>query len=126
MLSQTDRTVICLKCLGKARLKCNGPCPCRIDGKDILEHILGGQCPLEKYSGEPIKPEPLKPIPRDRWPAWAKAVALLSDDTDIGIGDTIHRQLGKLGEAYKTTLEILGVPCACDKRREEFNAVFPY
>lgn len=66
------------------------------------------------------------PIPQGEWPAWAKAVQLLSEDEDSGVGDTIARLLGKYGRAYKKSLLIIGVPCGCDERQAEYNAKYHY
>lgn len=115
----------CHRC-EKRQKECNGPCACTIDGLDIIEHAKQGYCPLGKFSGEPIKPDPILPVPRDEWPAWVNFVAKLATEGDGGVGDTIHRQLGIVGEAFKETLTALGVPCGCDKRRAEWNAKFPY
>lgn len=47
-------------------------------------------------------------------------------EQDRGVGDTIERKLGAMGVAFKATLKALGVPCGCDKRRDEFNVLYPY
>jgi hypothetical protein len=65
-------------------------------------------------------------IPREQWPTWAKAVTPWAEPEDIGVGDTIHRKLGVLGEVFKATLKTLGVPCGCDQRQEEWNILYPY
>ena len=39
---------ICQGC-DKSSRNCNGPCPCTIDGQDILRHAQERYCPLGKY-----------------------------------------------------------------------------
>jgi hypothetical protein len=68
----------------------------------------------------------LHPIPRDQWPLWASGVARWQEPGDAGVGDTIHRKLGLLGEIFKGTLKAMGVPCGCDGRRADWNVMYPY
>ena len=60
------------------------------------------------------------------WPLWAVAVRKLASEADRGVGDTIHRLLGSGGEAFKATMKALGVPCGCDRRRDDWNSQYPY
>lgn len=39
---------VCHKCSDR-QSQCNGPCPCTIDGIDIIQHATQGYCPLGKY-----------------------------------------------------------------------------
>lgn len=65
-------------------------------------------------------------VPREKWPMWAAAIALLKSDEDIGVGSTIERELGRAGKAFKVTMRTLGIPCGCNRRRAEFDALYPY
>lgn len=67
-------------------------------------------------------------IRRSDWPAWAKAVALLKNDTDVGVGTTVERVIGPIGgdkfkEYYK---KLTGHPCSCGIRRDQLDAHYPY
>jgi len=90
---------------------------------------------VQNYLGTPSAPNQsdypfeigsIKSIPRSVWPSWAKAVALKSLPSDIGVGSTIERELGRVGVAFKAVLATLGVPCGCADRRDEWNALYPY
>ena len=70
-------------------------------------------------------PLPL-PLPRSKWPLWASKVSAWAETGDVGVGDTIKRKLGILGEAFKATMKAMGVECGCDSRRAEWNALYPY
>jgi len=59
-----------------------------------------------------------------RWPIWAKAIAQLRSDADIGVGDTVHRLV--MGDQVETILRILGVKCGCTDRRKWLNKKFAY
>lgn len=67
-----------------------------------------------------------KNIPRENWPLWAVAVEKIRNDGEIGVGDTVHRQLGRFGVAFKSTMKAMHVPCSCDNRRADWNIMFPY
>ena len=64
----------------------------------------------------------------NKWPLWAKVLAKLSNEKDTGLGDTIARTIGPIGgDAYKKWfLVIFGENCGCDKRQEEWNAIYKY
>lgn len=62
----------------------------------------------------------------DRWPRWAKGVAQFKSKEDNGVGDTVHRMLGAVGEIFEATMRKIGVPCKCPERREEWNKRYPY
>ena len=66
------------------------------------------------------------PLIKQEWPVWARAIQKLRQVGDAGVGDTVRRQLGVVGEAFKLTMNALGAPCSCDKRRDEWNAKYPY
>lgn len=49
MISNTIslRILVCHECADIK--KCEGPCPCPIDGKDVIRHAKEGICPKNKY-----------------------------------------------------------------------------
>jgi len=105
---------------------------CFENRRDIIENAAAGDCPLGKFT-EPqasvgLQPPltPLIPVPRDKWPAWANLVAARATPSDIGVGSTIERELGRVGVAFKAVLATLGVPCGCADRRDEWDALYPY
>ncbi len=70
---------------------------------------------------------PAVAVPYAQWPATAKLVGAFRAEQDRGIGDTIQRDLGWIGEAYKATfLAITGRECGCDARRDLLNLKYPY
>jgi hypothetical protein len=75
---------------------------------------------------QPAAAEPLSGRPQRVWPVWADLIARLRNAEDKGVGDTVHRKLAAAGEAFKLTLQALGVPCGCDRRREEWNRLYSY
>lgn len=58
------------------------------------------------------------------WPAWAKALAKLRADGDVGVGDTVHRLV--MGDQVEAMLRTLGVKCGCTDRRKWMNERFEY
>lgn len=58
------------------------------------------------------------------WPIWAKAIAQLRSEADIGVGDTVHRLV--MGDQVETILQTLGVKCGCTDRRKWLNKKFAY
>lgn len=74
-----------------------------------------------------LVPVVVAPVPKADWPMWAKSVALLKTQEDTGVGDTIERQLAKVGgEQFKAFAEKIGIPCGCSDRRDNFNLLYPY
>lgn len=69
-----------------------------------------------------IAPEPPKPLPYDKWPTWALAVAALRRAGEAGVGDTVARLATVPGFIIKT----LGIPCRCQQRHELWNIIFNY
>ena len=67
-------------------------------------------------------------LPPDKWPNWAKIIALLSQAEDAGVGDTVARIIGpETSAAFKAWhLAKFGKPCGCERRQAEWNARFPY
>jgi len=52
---------ICHRC-NRRQKNCNGPCPCTIDGIDIIVHATNHECPLNKFpSVDPNAPAPDPP-----------------------------------------------------------------
>lgn len=72
-------------------------------------------------------PSRLQALPQERWPVWAKAVALLARDPDRGVGDTVERWATRIGGAqFKAMSLAVGLPCRCAERQAEWNAHYPY
>ncbi len=65
-------------------------------------------------------------VPREQWPPWVQVVALRAQPGDVGIGDTIARELGPTVATIKDWFASKGINCGCDARRERLNAVYPY
>lgn len=67
-------------------------------------------------------------IPFEKWPAWAKGVALLKKDCDKGVGDTVERIIGKSNSAaYKAFyLATFKKSCGCSNRKAEWNVKYKY
>lgn len=107
-----ERIQICHRCEHRAQ-RCNGPCPCLVDGADIIDHATKASCPLGKFSepeapataagsiGEPAKQEALIPLPGDLIEAVAKRIGL--------------DRLAKFWERRT------GKPCGCAERKEKIN-----
>lgn len=77
----------------------------------------------------PPKGEKVAAPPRPKeWPLWARAVALLRHPEDKGLGDTIARNLAKLGAdaMVKLYVQATGGDCGCSRRHEILNQMFPY
>lgn len=60
------------------------------------------------------------------WPLPARKLWRLRIDTDVGIGDTIHRLLGRPGSWFELAIKSLGIQCGCQDRRAWLNQRFPY
>ena len=61
------------------------------------------------------------------WPSWAKVVAARRRDGEAGVGDTFDRLAARVGgKAFKAALKKLGIPCGCDGRQRDWNALYPY
>ena len=70
----------------------------------------------------------IEPIPRVEWPGWANLIAVVRSGSDTGIGDTVARVVGPVGgvKFKKWHRLVFGRDCACEKRREQWNAQYPY
>ena len=72
-------------------------------------------------------PVTILPMPRDRWPLWAKGVALRATPEDTGIGDVVERLAIK--SKAKNIVEFakaMGLPdCGCADRKLRWNQEYP-
>lgn len=67
------------------------------------------------------------PLPRAEWPIYARVVAQFRSDEDKGIGDTLARRLGGVGETFKKAFKtITGKDCGCGDRQRKLNHMYPY
>lgn len=66
-------------------------------------------------------------VPRNDWPLWAKAMALLAKPEDVGIGDVIARTIGPVGgDKFKAWYAAtFNRSCGCAERQESFNIQYP-
>ena len=90
-----------------------------------------GICPANTRRGEwpgalvHLVPDPR--VPRERWPWWAKLLAMLAEREDVGAGDTVHRVIGPFGEAWEEFQRWRGRSCsACAARWRRWNARYRY
>lgn len=87
-----------------------------------------GRCTIKpKQWAEAAALHPLKPR------EWSMLVRLLvsayaktRQPEDRGVGDTLARQLGAGGEAFKAALKAMGIDCGCAARQEWANTMLPY
>jgi len=92
----------------------------------------GGGCgqasgQLQNAAGAVLAKQQAKAIPYDKWPLWAKAVALGKAEGDLGVGDTIKRTLGGAGEAFEAWYKrVVGSDCGCKNRADYLTALYPY
>jgi hypothetical protein len=83
---------------------------------------------LHSSGGQPaVVVQEAQPIPRAKWPAHIKALALLARPEDRGIGDVIARTVGPIGgDLYKEWHQkIFGKPCGCSDRQDNYNQLYP-
>jgi hypothetical protein len=75
----------------------------------------------------PIGSSELKPIPRNQWPLWAKALSKLSKPQDVGIGDTVKRLIGdETSETFKRWYKsVFNADCGCTGRQARWNIEYP-
>lgn len=84
----------------------------------------------QKHTGI-IVPNPIQNPVQTEWPLWVVLVALFRSDFDLGIGDTLTRELGDpRGEKFKAFHEsAFGVwkqPCGCTGIVLELNQSYRY
>ena len=62
------------------------------------------------------------------WPLWAKSVATVKTDADIGVGDTVERIIGSdNSDALKAWyLKTFHRICGCDGRKADWNLKYKY
>lgn len=84
--------------------------------------------PTATRSATAVPPKVYEPIPRTDWPAAANLIAMLAAPSDVGVGDTIKRQLGIAGKLYQAAFRALtGGNCAgCGFRQNKWNQLYPY
>jgi hypothetical protein len=86
---------ICQACPDRKR-PCAGPCPCLLDGVDIIEHAKGRYCPAGRYQ-------------------------LGLGDKVAGV---LHRT--GIGPAYKKLRgKVTNKPCGCSSRQHALNVLMP-
>ncbi len=68
-----------------------------------------------------------QPIPREDWPLWVKALAMIAKPEDKGIGDVVHRTIGaENSEAFKKWFKTTtGKDCGCVGRQRIWNIEYP-
>jgi hypothetical protein len=64
---------LCLKCPHRQQV-CGGPCPCLVDGRDIIDHATAGDCP-KGYFAEPEKMPPRAAVTPPPLPPELAAIA---------------------------------------------------
>jgi hypothetical protein len=66
--------------------------------------------------------------PPKPWPLFARGLRLLRANGDAGIGDTVARNLHRLGAdaMVKLYARLVGRDCGCEDRRQRLNQLFPY
>ncbi len=75
--------------------------------------------PLDEVIAESV-------VPADHWPRAARIIRSLRSEEDAGLGDTIERELGRVGSAIKWAMSALTINCGCADRRDWLNARYPY
>ena len=75
-----------------------------------------------------ITPQEPNAIPESEWPFWAKQVAKMRQDGDIGVGDTIARTIGvKTSQTFKSWYkDLFNKDCGCDFRQDLWNKQYKY
>ena len=82
----------------------------------------------EPHIDPPSQAESVLPvsIALAEWPLAARVCRRLRSAEDIGVGDTIHRQLGTPGRWFESVMAALAINCGCTDRRLLLNSRFPY
>lgn len=90
-----------------------------------VEDWLCGQIP-ENWCSD-VDPDRSPEVPRESWPIWAKAMALLAKPDDAGIGSVVERVIGPFGgEAFKVFYQkSFGRSCGCTERRDSWDLMWP-
>lgn len=68
-----------------------------------------------------------KPITPDKWPIWARALAMLAKPEDKGVGDVAARVIGsENSEAFKKFYKLtFRKTCGCNGRQAKWNRDYP-
>ena len=90
--------------------RCNGACPCALDGRDIMAHAKAGYCPEKKY-GDGIAPAGWDALPVVAIGDVPPPVPRLMSN---GPGDVVKAVLSWLG--YDA-----GTDCGCEAMRQQMN-----
>ncbi len=93
----------------------------------IARRIAGAGDIIGSASYRASQNEATKPIPKDDWPIWAKALAMISKPEDKGIGDVVARTVGaESSEAFKKWFKATtGKDCGCTGRQRRWNIEYP-
>ena len=108
---------LCMKCPHRQQV-CGGPCPCTVDGRDILDHAKSGDCPKGYFA----EPEKMPPRAAATAPISAGETATAPDIPLAGdVVESIAKRIGadRLARLWE---KWTGVPCGCAERREKLNA----
>lgn len=65
-------------------------------------------------------------VPLADWPHAARVMRCLRRAGDTGVGDTIERELGRVGGLFKWAMDCLAIECGCARRRDHLNGIYPY
>lgn len=75
-------------------------------------------------------PIPIEPDTEENppvWPLLIRGIARQRSEADVGVGDTVHRILSKMGGSqFEWVMKRLGIDCGCGDRRDWLNAVYKY
>jgi len=100
--------------------------------RDWVDTYNANLCEMNKwtdyYDPTPGSTPDFSHVPHNEWPLWAKALKLLSNDKDGGVGDTLARVIGdETSEAFKNWYKAtFGKVCGCNGRRIEWNHKYSY
>ncbi len=101
----------------------------RIETAEILILDDAVYAELAQKFSPPKKSKSIFPqsIPRDQWPIWAKALAMIAKPDDKGIGDVVARTIGaENSEAFKKWYKATtGKDCGCTGRQRRWNIEYP-
>ncbi len=81
---------------------------------------LDGECPKGKPLLPEAEPPAVMPVPYERWPFAAKAIAKLAGQGDKGVGDVVQRLAG----AVESLMSMLP-NCGCANRHRRWNELYP-
>ena len=87
--------------------------------------FVGNPNPPVSAEGLATPAAPVKAVPPEQWPVWAKGIATFRTGDDKGVGDTAERNLGIVGEAVEATGKGVGGDCGCAAGKAKWDAMFP-